>query len=230
MLAATAGALVKLSGLAVVLGLAIDLVHRRAWRQLALSAIATAALSLLLYAPFWEGPRTLAPLLAQTSRVVWSPGTLLMFLLGWLGPASETIARDAGALACAAIITVVSRQRAALASRSSVLLLGSLLLLTTAFFAHYLVPVVALAAVAGSPRLERLVTLLSIGSLAAYSVELLGVGLPSDWIGSAGYQALGSILTLAPALCLVTGWSMTYLRQAHTPAPLTLGALRKLGA
>ncbi len=82
------------------------------------------------------------------------------------------------------------------------------MLLTTAFFAHYLVPVVALAAVAGSRPLERMTVALSIGGLCAYSVELLAVALPPGWIGSPGYQVLGSVVTLAPGAALLLTWTL----------------------
>jgi hypothetical protein len=81
-----------------------------------------------------------------------------------------------------------------------VLQLATLLLLTTAFFAHYLVPVIALAAVAGNRRLDSATAALSVGALAAYAVELLAPAMPPGWIGSRGYQALGSMLTLGPAM------------------------------
>ncbi|HEX8966930.1 MAG TPA: hypothetical protein VF937_03555 [Chloroflexota bacterium] len=207
MLAATAGMLVKLSGLAVVLGLAVWLARARAWRTLALGSAAALGLTLALYAPFWAGPETLRPVFVQTSRVVWSPGALIIALAsaasaGWI----DLAARALGAVAWATVCVLVARRATDLARDTAWLLVATLLLLTTAFFAHYLVPVVALAAVAGHHRLERLAVALSIGSLAAYSVELLGPGLPPGWIGSPGYQALGSLLTLAPAALVAFGW------------------------
>jgi hypothetical protein len=65
-------------------------------------------------------------------------------------------------------------------------------------FAHYFVPAVALAAVADDARLERAVLWLSIGSLAAYGVELLGLTFGTAWLGSVGYQLLGSVVLLGP--------------------------------
>lgn len=199
MLAATAGALIKASGLAIVLGVALWLLRARAWRQLLVAIGVSAVVTATLYAPFWVGPQTLAPLVFQTSRVVWSPGALLISGLGWLVPHMDLIARAMRLMVWAAVCVLVWRYGRVPASDYAWLLLGTLLLLTTAFFAHYLVPVIALAAIAGSRRLERVVLALSIGSLAAYSVELLALALPPGWIGSAGYQALGSVLILGPA-------------------------------
>jgi hypothetical protein len=207
MLAAAAGMLVKLSGFAVVLGLGLVLARRGAWRGLAIGSAVAAVLTLAVYAPFWVGPAGLLPVLAQTTRVVWSPGALLISLGGSLVPNVDLVTRAGSAAGWAATCALVARKGSGVARDASVLLLATVLLLTTAFFAHYLVPVVALVAVAGSRRLEHLTLALSIGSLAAYAVELLGVALPAGWIGSAGYQALGSALTLTPAAALLLKWS-----------------------
>jgi hypothetical protein len=66
--------------------------------------------------------------------------------------------------------------------------------------------VVAVVTLSGNRRLEHSVVALSMGSLAAYSVEPLGIALPTGWIGSAGYQILGSLLTLAPCAALGFKW------------------------
>jgi hypothetical protein len=229
MLLATAGALVKLSGLAVVLGLGLALVRRRAWRPLAIGSALAAALTLALYGPFWVGPETLLPVLVQTSRVVWSPGALIIGAAGGLLPHVDLIARATTVLAWAATCALVAARGRDLARDTSVLLIATLLLLTTAFFAHYLVPLVALAALSGSRRLEHGVVALSMGSLAAYSVELLGGALPVGWIGSAGYQILGSLLTLAPCAALAVTWLLVDRPSGSSrppaPAPAHGGAL-----
>ena len=199
------GGLVKAS--AVVLAPVIAVSELRAGRvkACALGLTLATGLTAAAYWPFWAGPQTLQALLQQTGRVVWSPGTLLILVSGWLpgGPYDIPI-RFALALACGIGCVLVLAGRPAssvarVASSSAWVLLLTLLLLTTAFYAHYLVPVVALTAVAGDRRLEGLVTALSIGSLAAYGVELIGLATPPGWAGSPGYQALGSLLTLAPA-------------------------------
>ena len=77
-------------------------------------------------------------------------------------------------------------------------------------------PVVALTAVSNSTRLERFVLALSIGSLCAYAVELLAPALPAGWLGSRGYQALGSLVTLAPAaLALLPAVTWPLRRRAN---------------
>jgi hypothetical protein len=108
----------------------------------------------------------------------------------------------AWALACA----LVARRAAPLPHKTAYLLLATLLLLTTAFFAHYLVPIVGLAAIAGDRRLERIALALCLGSLASYAVEMLAPAMPGEaWIGSAGYQVLGSALLLGPLVLTLLG-------------------------
>ena len=92
-------------------------------------------------------------------------------------------------------------------------LLATLLLLTTAFFAHYLVPVIALAAVSGNARLRRVVVALSVGAMAAYAVELLNLAFGPAFIGSASFQMIGSLALLLPAACIVVA-------EVRTPAPM----------
>ena len=219
LLAASTGALIKLSGLAVVLAVSIVLARQRAWRALILGIIAAALLAIALYAPFWVGPQSLAPVLVQTSRVVWSPGALLIGLFNASGPSIDLAARVLSAALFAAVCLIIARRGPEIASGAGLLLIGTLLLLTTAFFAHYLVPVVALAAVSGNWRLERISVALSIGALAAYSVELLALALGPGWIGSPGYQVFGSALTLGPAVALLGTWAIRDLpRIARAPA------------
>ncbi|HYY88980.1 MAG TPA: glycosyltransferase 87 family protein, partial [Chloroflexota bacterium] len=169
LLAATAGALIKVSGLAVVLGLAAWLVHQRRWRDLAAGTAASAGLTVVLYAPFWVGPESLLPILVQTSRVVWSPGSLLIAASGWLGSGAveaiarplvvvapvETLVRVLLVVTFGAACAVLACRRRPFPVLAAGLLLATLLLLTTAFFAHYLVPVIALAALAGDRHLDR---------------------------------------------------------------------------
>src|SRR5262249_25504191 len=144
--------------------------------------------------PSGKAPRHLVHSSPKPAAWCGRPARLLVSL-----GASSLLGHAAAALAWAGLCALILRRKADVAGRGASLLLASLLLLTTAFFAHYLVPVVALVAVAGGARLEKLVMALSIGSLAGYSVELLSISMPPGWIGSAGYQALGSTLTLAPA-------------------------------
>jgi hypothetical protein len=89
-----------------------------------------------------------------------------------------------------------------LAASSGWVLIASVLLLTSAVFAHYLVPAVALAAVSDDERLHRGVVWLSVGGLAAYAVELLGLTLGSAWLGSASYRLIGSLILLGPVAAM----------------------------
>jgi hypothetical protein len=206
------GMLIKLSGFAVPLSSALVLLRERRWRTLALGGLLSLAVSAALYAPFWVGPRTLEPVLFQTNRVVWSPGALLIAL-----GANSVLARAACAAAWLAICVLTARSKSSLAETMWTVQLASLLFLTTAFFAHYLVPVVALAAVAGNPRVERLTLAASIGALAAYAVELLAPAFDAGWIGSSAYQALGSLLICGPmaVLLLIEAGHHFWSRQAR---------------
>jgi hypothetical protein len=207
-LAAAAGAaLVKVTALAVAPPIALRLWRTGGWRAALPALLGAAVLVGLVYAPFWAGTATLQPLLHQTGRVVWSPGTVLMLAAGALpGPLTAgvlvRIVLVALWLASSALILarVPLTSAAEVAACSARLLLLSLLLLTTAVFGHYLVPAVALAAVSADARLEQWVFWLSIGSLAAYAVELLSLAFGPEWIGSAGYQLTGSVVLLVPAV------------------------------
>jgi hypothetical protein len=182
----------------------LQLVKERSWRKLGMSGATVAVLSVVMYAPFWDGPQTLMPVLFQTGRVVWSPGALLISIIGPLDAHTDLAVRVACAGLWPGVVWLVARRAAVnIAFDTAIVLLATLLLLTTAFFAHYLVPIVALVAVAGNRRLESFTVALSIGALAAYSVELLAPAMPADWIGSRGYQALGSLLTLGPAMLVL---------------------------
>jgi hypothetical protein len=200
LVAAIPGLLIKLSGFAVVLAIALACARERRWRSLAIGAVSSLALSAALYAPFWVGPQTLQPVVIQTNRVVWSPGALLIAL-----GADATLTRAVCAAAWLAICLLAVRRTSPVVELVWIVQLASLLLLTNAFFAHYLVPIVALAAVSGDARLERFTLALSIGGLAAYAVELLAPAFEAGWIGSRGYQAIGSLVTLGPAALLLLG-------------------------
>jgi hypothetical protein len=144
----------------------------------------------------------------QTSRVVWSPGSLPIAF-----GVDPTLVRFVLGAAWLVLTIACLRHEREPASLAALLMLATTLLLTTAFFAHYLVPIVALASISTRPWLRQLALLLSVGALGAYSVEFLAASMPQDWIGSGGYQAAGSVLTLAPA----TAWLATHgLRRTTT--------------
>jgi alpha-1,6-mannosyltransferase len=198
LVAALAGSLVKATGVAVLPSLAVGLVRRRAWLGLASGGLLAAAVAAGAYAPFWRGPETLLPILAQTSRVVWSPGSLLI-AAGADAGALRVVLAVVWAATCAGVLWRVHEP----VISACLVLLATLLLLTTAFFAHYLVPVIALAAVSDHTRLQRLVLALSVGAMAAYAVELLALAFGPDWIGSPTYQITGSVVLLVPSALLM---------------------------
>jgi len=195
MIVAALGGLVKVSGLAILPALATHLVRLRRWRPLVVGLAVTALTIAAFYAPFWRGLETLGPVFVQTNRVVWSPGSLL--IAAGVDPSAARLALGLiWAVACT-LITVRVRDGA---TSAALTLLATLLLLTTAFFAHYLVPVIALAALSPSRLLRTTVLALSVGALVAYATELLAPALPPGWLGSPSYQLVGSLVTLTPAV------------------------------
>jgi hypothetical protein len=213
LLSGVAGLLIKLSGFAISLAIWLRMLRARRWRSLLVATLAAVAASTALYAPFWVGPQTLEPVLFQTNRVVWSPGALL---IAW--GVDGLVARVVCAAAFVAICAWVAARQTNVIQAVWSVQLAALLLLTTAFFAHYLVPIVALAALSGDWRLERLTLALSIGALAAYAVELLAPAFDAGWIGSPGYQVLGSLVTLGPAAVALL--SIVGRRLSPTPRPV----------
>jgi hypothetical protein len=209
LLAAVAGGLVKATGLAILPSSALSLARQRAWRPLVGNMVLAASVAVAAYAPFWQGPETLLPILTQTSRVVWSPGSLLI-ALGADPAAVRVLLAACWAATCAVVLW---RVRDPIIS-ACLVLMATLLLLTTAFFAHYLVPVIALAAVSGDEHalLPRVILALSIGAMATYAVELLNLAFGPGFLGSASFQIVGSlVLLLPPVFVAVVGRS--------TPAP-----------
>ena len=208
LLAGVLGGLVKATGLAVLPSAVLSLIRRRAtapwseaergWLTLSGNLLGAVALAVAAYAPFWQGPETLLPILAQTSRVVWSPGSLLI-AAGLDAGAARVLLAVAWA-ACSAV--VLWRVHDPVISACMVLLV-TFLLLTTAFFAHYLVPMIALSAVSGHTRLQQVVLALSIGAMGAYAVELLNLAFGVQFLGSPSFQILGSLVLLLPAALVV---------------------------
>jgi hypothetical protein len=179
----------------------IFLWRRGAWKTLLIATIVALVVVVALYAPFWQGPQTLQPIWNQTSRVVWSPASLLIVLTG--APTPVRILAGVVWLAICALVLVQRRDAADVAASSGWVLVATLLLLTSAVFSHYLVPAVALAAVAQDERFRKLVMWLSMGALAAYAVELLSLTFGPDWIGSDAYRVAGSLTLLAPSAALL---------------------------
>jgi hypothetical protein len=197
------GGLIKLSGLALLPALALGVWRRGGRWQLLLASALAAGLLVAGYAPFWAGLPLLQPIWHQTGRLVWSPGSLLILLAG----AEQTpLVRALGGvvwLVATGLLLAQARRASSttgLARTGGWLVLLSVLLLSTAVYAHYFVPVVALAAVAGDARLERAVLWLGMGALGAYGVEVLGAAFGSAWLGSTGYVVLGSLVLLGPAV------------------------------
>lgn len=204
--ALVAGGLVKITALAAAPAIWLYLWWQGQRRPALIGALLATLLAVAAYAPFWDGLAALQPIVGQTSRVVWSPASLLIVLSAFVpgGPYETPVRVLLGLAWASACALVLARARlknpSEVAATSGWLLLASLLLLTSAVFAHYLVPATALAAVSHDQRLRRSVMWLSVGALAAYAVELLSLVFGSGWIGSDAYKVLGSIILLGPAV------------------------------
>jgi alpha-1,6-mannosyltransferase len=219
---AAAAVLVKLSIGGVAPALLKRLATQGRWSALGLGMGVSALLAAAAYSPFWGGTRILGPLLSQVSQVEWSIGVLLLLLSEALtGMRQEALVR--GLLVGAWLASVLLllwrlpvRTKQELATQSALLVLGTAALLTTAFYAHYLVPVIALAALSDHPRLHAAVYWLSLGSLGAYAVPVLGLAFGSQWGGTGVYYLAGTALTFGPLLVALTG--ETVRAQRRTPA------------
>ena len=220
--ALAAGGLVKITALAAGPAAVVYVWLKTGWRSAVIGAASALLLAIVCYAPFWDGAAALRPILGQTSRIVWSPASLLIVVSGLVpgGPHEVPVRVLLGLIWAAVCAVTLLRARleapSDVAATSGWLMLVSLLLLTSAVFAHYLVPAIALAAASADERLQRLVMWLSIGALAAYAVELLSLVFGSAWIGSDTYKLIGTLSLLGPAaLACCVPW-----RRSRRPVPV----------
>jgi len=218
---AAAAALIKLTVGPVWLAVAVGLLGARRWRALGRGSAISLLLAALLYAPFWQGPATFAALLSVAQRSQWSVGSLLLAVLQqWLGARAELVLRG-GLLVVAVLLTACClrpllvrppgpRRLAGTAAR---LLLIWHLSVPLLFYPQYLLPIVALAAVADDRRLRWLVLAVSGAAMAdsVLSVDSLAGGLQ----GAALVQA-GSLVLVAGIGLGLAGWWWPQ-RQAGRP-------------
>jgi len=219
---AAAAALIKLTVGPLWLAVAVGLLGARRWRALGRGSAISLLLAALLYAPFWQGPATFAALLSVAQRNQWSVGSLLLPVLQpWLGARAEPLLRG-GLLVVAVLLTACclrpllvrppGPQR--LAGTAALLLLIWHLSVPLLFYPQYLMPIVALAAVADDGRLRWLVLAVSGAAMAdsVLSVDSLAGGLQ----GAALVQA-GSLVLLAGISVGLAGWWWWPQRQAGRP-------------
>jgi hypothetical protein len=218
---AAAAALIKLSVGPLWLVVAVGLVGARRWRALGLGIALSLLLAALLYAPFWQGPATFAALLSVTQRSQWSVGSLLLpALQPLLGARAEPVLR--GALALVAVLLTTGCLRPLLvrppgpqrlAGAAAVLLLVWHLSVPLVFYPQYLIPIVALAAVADDDRLRWLVLAISVAAMAdsVLSVDSLAGGLRD-----AALVQIGSLVLVAGIGLGLAAWWWPQ-RQAGRP-------------
>jgi hypothetical protein len=172
LVAVSLGALVKLTVAPIGLVMVANHVAGRQWRALLVGALACALVTAGLYAPFWFGFGTLESLFVQVNRAQWSIGSLLLELLSpRLGANTQTAVRVSltalWALATAWLLRGMPTRRLhvdELATRAVLVTIVGLLCLPMAFYSHYLMPVIALAALADDARIRWLVLALSFGA------------------------------------------------------------------
>jgi hypothetical protein len=214
------GSLVKLTVAPLCLVLLIALVAARRWRTLACAALAGLVVSAALYAPFWVGTATLTPLIWQASALHWSLGTAMVYALGL--PALPLV-RWLMIGGCLGLWAVCLRQfargeptAARLAATAALLVLIGALSVPMAFYAHYLTPVIALAAVAGDARLRSLVLAVSFASMLN---GVLGIDSLVGGVHGALLDVTGSgVLIVALGVALVRGGWFAGLRGVRTVA------------
>ena len=201
---AALGALVKVSVAPVGLVIAVGLLKSRRWRALAIGLVGSAMVVSALYAPFWFGPGTLATLFVLGSHTQWSVGSLLVFAIGpWLGSAALSAVHWLLILACT-VLTVALLLKlpasASLVGASMALLLVWALCLPMAFYSHYLMPAVALAAIAVDERLRALLLAIGFGAMVN---SVLGV---DEFAGGLSGRALDVVGSCALILGLAAGF------------------------
>jgi hypothetical protein len=197
LIAAALGTLAKVTVAPLGLVMAASLVKTARWRALALGVIGTVCVLASLYAPFWYGPGTFAALFVQANRAQWSLGSLLVALVGaWLGPTTTPVVRGFLTLAFVVLMgLVLTRMHASgpIVDASLVLTLIWLVCLPLAFYSHYLIPAVGLAAVAVDGRLRTLV--LAIGFAATVNA-VLGVQTFAGGLSGSALDVVGSCIVI----------------------------------
>jgi hypothetical protein len=194
-----ANARARRSWRAVAVGASASVLRGRGWRAVVVGAGASGLLVAVLYAPFWFGPGTLASLFVQANRAQWSVGSLLLVSLGWFGPAAQPLVRGVLAAAWLGLTALLLRQAmrsgsdpGALATWAVLVTLVGLLSLPMAFYSHYLMPLIAMAAVATDGRVRWLLLALSLGAEinAVLGVESLVAGLGGSYLDIVGSMVL----------------------------------------
>ena len=205
-----AGALVKVTSLTAAPPILRHLWQRHGWRAVVPGLALAGLLAAACYAPFWQGPQTLASIWHQTSRQSWSLSSVLSVAAAtWLpgGPYDLAI-RGALALACVAVggwlvLRAPVRTTSEIAAVGGWLTLAAVLLLTGAVSGQYLVPAVALAALSNDTILRQVVFWLSLGALATYNIDVLALTFGRAWLSSSSYQVLGTLTLLGPAAAML---------------------------
>jgi hypothetical protein len=214
------GSLVKLFVAPLGLVFVLVLLGARRWRTLASAVVAALVVSAALYAPFWFGPATLVPLIWQAGYLHWSLGSVMVYALG---PPSLPVVRWVLIGGCLVPWAVCLRQLARgeptparLAATAALLVLVGVLSVPMAFYSHYLIPVIALAAVAGDARLRSLVLAVSFASMvnAVLGVDSLAGGVNGVLLDVTG----SSVLIVALGIALVRGRWFVGLRGARSAA------------
>lgn len=215
--AATLAMLIKLTVAPAAVAIVVLLVLARRWRSLAVGIALGVLLVISAYAPFWRGLETLSAVGAQAERMRWSlPAALI-----WLGgPDSMRVVRLGLAIAGvglgAAYLAHTTRRgpvsAAALASAMAVLLLIGQLALPLAFYSHYLMAAVGLAAVGSDGRVR---TVLLALSCAATVNSVLSVDSLAGGAGGALLDVIENAVLLAGVLGALLWWTWSARRRTR---------------
>jgi hypothetical protein len=205
MLAIVAGALVKATALVAAPPLVVRVWRHESKRALIPLCLGSAAFAGVAYAPFWAGLQTFSSIWQQTAGLGWSLMTVLT-VLGWRLSGEQfllVVRATLGLVWVGVCLLMLTRRRLKtaqdLAATTAWLLIATLVLMTGSVYGHYFVPLVALAAVADDPVLERIVLWLSVGGLLVYAVGALGWAFTPLWIGTLDYQVVGTLVLFGPA-------------------------------
>jgi glycosyl transferase family 87 len=201
-------ALIKMTVAPVVLPMILHLLRAQQWRAIGVAMLIGLGLAVAAYAPFWVGLETLAPLLAQAAHTEWSLGSaFVLSLTPAIGPAAAaTVARAVLMLAAVVLVAAALRHVSAtpprleaLAATAAMVMTIMLVTLPFSFYSHYLMPVIALAAVTSDARVRSLVLGLTLASVlnGVLGVDSLLGGLSGTLLEAAGSAAIVLVLLMA---------------------------------
>lgn len=208
--AIVAGALIK-APIALIGPVMLVGSFRRNWARAIEGALLAVALAIVVYWPFWAGPRTVTALQRGDLFTASLGSVLRLALAPGIGLDNASTFARVVSLSAFAVVAVISLLLAARAETDAerlrpayYTLLGALLLLTTWFQAWYVVWPFGLGAALAEPRRHLEVALLSLGGLLQYFVFIylwvIGVFPQGE---NLGVQVAAYVAIVGPLLVMV---------------------------